>query len=50
MQNPTDHSEQQIIHHIKKYHDIKNTLQFRLIFITRDNQQETYISDVYHDI
>jgi len=50
MQNPTAHSEHQIITHIKKYHDVKQMLQFRLIFITRDNQQETYISDIHHDI
>jgi len=50
MQNPKEHSERQIIAMIQKYHRITKPFQFRLMFITRDHKQITYISDTHHDI
>lgn len=50
MQNPTDHSEQEIIKRIR--HDLRDTtaknFQFRLVFFARDTAWVTYVSRIYN--
>jgi len=47
MQNQTKHSEQEIVNRIRKYHPSAKNIQFRLRFLTRDENHITYISDIH---